>query len=284
MSTLLVLGNAAIDLTLRMERLPVPGESVLTNARQEDIGGKGLNQAVAAHRAGARVRLVAAVGADRDAALIRRSLAKEGISPDDLVSFQGPTDQSIVMLSEAGDNMIITSSDAARSIAPQTATLACAGLGSGDILLVQGNLRQDTTEAAVQQARRRGMRILANPAPLGFDWVPFLPDLDLLIVNAVEAGQIDVNRAARAIITRGADGAELLAGNDNIHVPASAVTALDTTGAGDVLTGVLAAGLWRGMDVEPALRWGMAAASMKVQRRGTISAFPDRTELANLRS
>jgi ribokinase len=282
-STLLVLGNAAVDLTLRMDRLPTPGESVLTTARREDVGGKGLNQAIAAHRAGAQVRFVAAVGADRDAVMIRRSLTQEGLNGDDLLAVSAPTDRSIVMLAEAGENMIVTSVDAAHSIGPSAAARACAGLGSGDFLLVQGNLRPDTTEAAVEQARRRGMQIVANPAPLSFDWTDLLPSLDLVIVNAVEAGQIDIAVAAQAVVTRGKEGAELLAGDNNVRIGAAPVVAVDTTGAGDVLAGVLAAGLSRGMEIETALRWGVAAACMKVQRHGTVSAFPSPSELANLR-
>ena len=283
MSTLLVLGNAAIDLTFRMGRLPAAGETMLASVALEDVGGKGLNQAVAAHRAGARVRLVAGIGQDRDSSMIRRSLSKEGLSTADLIGVGAPTDRSIVMLSEEAQNMIVTCGSAAQKMGPDIVTSACAGLGAGDILLVQGNLPRDTTLAALQQARRRGMHTIANPAPMSFDWTDLIPMLDLVIVNEVEAAQVDVRTAPCAVTTRGSEGAELQAGSTSLTIKAPSVRAVDSTGAGDVLIGVLAAGLWRGMEMEPALRWGVAAASAKVQRLGSISAFPDAAELANLR-
>ena len=283
MSTLLVMGNAAVDLKYRMARLPVAGETVVASDHHQDVGGKGLNQAVAAHRAGARVRFVAAVGADLDAAAIRRFLTQEGIGTDDLVNVSAATDRSIVMFSEGGENMIVTLGEAALSINPEAIGLACAGLGQGDHLLLQGNLRLDTTLAACEHARRRGMQIMANPSPLLFEWTHLLPMLDLLVVNEVEAAQIDVRDVANVVVTRGRTGADLRKDTETRHVDAVAVEAMDSTGAGDVLMGVMAAGRARGMELEAALRWGVAAASMKVGRIGTLSAFPTAFELEELR-
>ncbi|WP_027133562.1 PfkB family carbohydrate kinase [Geminicoccus roseus] len=284
MSTVLVLGNAAIDLTLRMERLPENGETVLAAHNHQDVGGKGLNQAVMARRAGASVRLAAAVGEDGDAAAIRHALAASGIAATDLIPVAAATDRSIVLLGAGGDNMIVTVGDAARSIGPDFAMAACAGLERDDILLVQGNLRADATVAALEAARRRGVRTMANPAPLWFDWSPMLPLLDLVVVNEVEERQIGgAGGAETLIVTLGRRGAEIRRDSGRHLVAAPPVEARDTTGAGDVLVGVLTAGLAGGMELDAALAWGVAAASTKVQRFGTLAAFPDAAKLAKLR-
>jgi ribokinase len=283
MSRVLVLGNAAVDLTLRMDRLPVQGETVLAARQREDMGGKGLNQAVMARRGGALVRLCAAVGDDPDARTIRDALAAEDIPPSDLVTVGSATDRSLVLLGSGGENMIVTLGEAARALEPEAATAACAWLGPGDILLVQGNLRADTTRAALEQAGRQGARRVANPAPLWFDWMPLLPMLDLAVVNEVEEAQLGGQAPAALVVTRGRYGAELRRDGQRRQVNAPAVEAVDTTGAGDVLVGVLVAGLAQGLGIERALTWGVAAASAKVCRAGTLAAFPTAAELAALR-
>lgn len=288
MSAILVLGNAAIDLALRLDRLPVTGETVLATGRHQDVGGKGLNQAVMAGRAGATVRLLAALGDDGDALLIRQALARENIPLADLQTVPAPTDRSVVLLGSQGDNMIVTAGMAASSLGPEVAASACARQEPGDLLLVQGNLCPKTTLTALQAAKDRGMRIVANPAPWWFDWTPLLPLLDVAVVNEVEAREMAARPSAEPpsfslIVTRGPQGAELCEAGRKWQVDAPPAKAVDTTGAGDVLVGVLTAGLAQGMTLERALRWGVAAASAKVQRLGTLSVFPDAAELATLR-
>ncbi len=283
MSRVLVLGNAAVDLTLRMDRLPVQGETVLATRQRQDMGGKGLNQAVMARRGGAIVRLCAAVGEDADAGAIRDALAAEDISPGDLVTVGSATDRSLVLLGSGGENMIVTLGEAARALEPEAAMAACAWLCPGDILLVQGNLRADTTRAALEQAGRQGVRRIANPAPLWFDWMPLLPMLDLAVVNEVEEAHLGGQAPAALVVTRGRHGAELRRDGQCRQVDAPAVEAVDTTGAGDVLVGVLVAGLAQGLEIERALAWGVAAASAKVCRAGTLAGFPTAAELAALR-
>ncbi|WP_222183382.1 PfkB family carbohydrate kinase [Geminicoccus harenae] len=284
MTRLLVLGNAALDLALRLPRLPLPGETLLADGQAGDVGGKGLNQAVAAGRCGVPVRLATALGTDAKGQRIRAALAAEGLAVEVLRSVEAPTDRSIVLVGADGQNMIVTTADQARGVDAAAAEAACAGLAPGDFLLVQGNLPADATGAALAAARQRGARTLANPSPLWFDWPPLLADVDLVLVNEPEAAMLDLGPADAVVVTRGADGAVLRdrQGRQD-EVAAPAVQAVDTTGAGDVLAGVLAAGLCLGMAPLLALRWGVAAASLKVGRQGTLRAFPDAAELQRLR-
>ena len=110
---LLVLGNAAIDLSYPVSSLPIPGETLLAGAKQVEIGGKGLNQAVVAARAGAATRLVAAVGDDWAGAMIRDRLAAEKLDPVDLHIADAPTDESIIMVTPDGENAIVSTAAAA---------------------------------------------------------------------------------------------------------------------------------------------------------------------------
>ena len=249
--SILVIGNAVVDIAYRLQRLPRPGETLLARGRTVDVGGKGLNQAVAARRAGAEVRLVAPVGHDQAARRIRDVLAREGLDPALLVTVDAPTDESVIWVAEDGENAIVSTAAAAQRLRP--ADLAAVDtLRPAEILLMQGNIPPEMIAHCLETARDRGARIVVNTAP----WVPgaelLIPMADVLVVNAGEAaglaGASVPEAAAEAlvgrgpnsvVVTLGAAGAHLLIGDTHHRFPAPAVTTVDTTGAGDVLVGVL---------------------------------------------
>lgn len=280
---LLVLGNAAIDLSYPVSRLPAPGETLLAGAKQVDIGGKGLNQAVVAARTGASTRLVAAVGDDWAGTLIRDRLAAEQLDPSDLHIVDGPTDESIVMVTPDGENAIVSTTAAAARLPLAHVVAAIDALAVGDLLLLQGNLSRASTEAALSLARQRRAVTMLNPSPIAFDYSGLLQWADIAVVNMVEAAILGPIGAGTVILTEGAHGARLLAAGQEARVPAPAVAAVDTTGAGDVVCGVIAAGLALGLAIEPALSWAMAAAARKVTRRGAFAGLPSAAELNELR-
>jgi ribokinase len=282
--TVLVLGNAAIDITYDVDRLPVPGETLLAASKRIEVGGKGLNQAVTAHRAGAAVRFVAAVGHDVAAGLILERLATEGMAVDGICRVEAPTDESLVLVAAGtGENAIVSTVAAARSLPVGRALAAVDGLDSGDLMLLQGNLGRDLTEATLRHARARGARILLNPAPIAFDYAGLFELVDVAVLNAVEAASLAPVAAGAVIVTEGAAGARLLmGGREVLQVPAPRVAAVDTTGAGDVVCGVIAAALARGLDLAQALRWAVAAAASKVTRPGAFAGLPTASELARL--
>ena len=161
---------------------------------------------------------------------------------------------------------------------------------------MQGNLGRPTTLAGLEAARAAGLRTLLNPAPIAFDYAELWPLIDVAILNEVEAkllgGSEHVDGAAAwllaagsrwIVVTLGAAGARLYDASGMTPLPAPAVTPVDTTGAGDVVCGVLTAGLTQGMAMRAAIGWAVAAASLSVTRRGTGAAFPTRAELAELR-
>lgn len=280
---LLVLGNAVIDLAYFIEHLPMPGETVLAATKHVDVGGKGLNQAVAAARAGAPTRLVAAIGGDRHGELIRAKLAAEGLATDGLQVTGSPSDESIVLVTPIGENVIVSTAAAARGLSIERAAAEIDALAPGDLLLLQGNQTESLTRAALLAAQRHGIRTMLNPSPLEFDYGGLFDMVDIAVVNAVEAAALGAMGANAVIVTDGARGARLCAAGRVDHVPAPSVMAVDTTGAGDVVCGVVAAGVVLGLPLVEALRWAMAAAACKVTRRGAFAGIPTAAEMWTLR-
>jgi ribokinase len=294
--TVVVIGSAMVDVAYRVERLPGPSESVLARGRAVDAGGKGLNQAIIAHRAGAEVRYCAGLGRDPAAAIIRARLKADGLSAAWLVSVPCATDESIVYVARSGENCIVSTDAAAKQLAPTDVEGVLMGLSPGDVLLVQGNLSREATGMCLTRARAAAATTILNPAPIDFDYADLWPLVDIVILNEIEArtltGEVENDGANAVLCRRGVCNVVLTLGSEGAlvregqglpqRVPAPAVTAVDTTGAGDVLAGVVAAGIDHGLPLMPVVRWAVAAASHKVTRPGTSSGFPTSVELAAL--
>ena len=279
--SVLVVGNAAIDRSFALERLPEPGETLLAHSSRCRLGGKGLNQAVSAARAGASVRLVAGVGGDSAADEIARYLASESVDAV-LVGGNGVTDELVIMVAPNGENTVVSTAGQAQSVTPQTIDEVLQAARPGGILLLQGNLAASTTRHALEGGGARRLQRIANAAPVAFPWAALQTHVDLLIVNAVEAPLVGPFAAAKIIVTEGPAGATLIQGGQRWHVPAPRVTAVDTTGAGDVLCGVLVAALDRQMPILEALEGAVRAAALKVTREGTSSGLPTANELREI--
>jgi ribokinase len=294
--TVVVVGNAVVDVAYQVERLPRSGETVLARERMVDVGGKGLNQAIIAHRAGAEVRLCAGLGGDPASGIIRACLEAEGLSTAWLVSVPCATDESIVYVARSGENCIVSTDQAAKHLAPTHAEAVFVGVAPGHVLLLQGNLSREVTAMCLARAHAAEATTILNPAPITFDYTGLWPMVDIAILNQIEAqtltGEVKVDAATAVLRSRGAGKVVLTLGPEGAlvheapgppqHLPAPAVIAVDATGGGDVLAGVVAASIDRGLPLVPAVRWAVAAASRKVTRRGTSSGFPTSDELAAL--
>lgn len=295
MTRVVVIGNATVDVIQRVERFARPGETLLCTDMVVCAGGKGLNQAMAAARTAAPTRLHAPAAADSLGEMLARAASDEPGLEVDWLAVAPPTDVSTIWIDAAGENMIVSAAAAAASMDAAQAATACASLGAGDVLLVQGNLSQAATAAALAQARAQGARTVLNTAPMRPWMLALLAGVDVVIANAVEAAELSDHDAdpeaallragaAAAIVSRGRDGAVLATRHGRVTVEAAAVTAVDTAGAGDVLAGTLAGLLAQGSRLEAALQVAVAAASLSVTRRGTTPSFPSRDEVAALRS
>lgn len=287
MSRVFVLGNAGMDLSLGMVRLPMPGETLVADTVARAPGGKGLNQAVVAARAGADVIFMAPLGQDSEAARLREALGAEPLSFEPLV-LDCATDLSVIMVTPEGENSIVTAGLAAEGLSADEAAGFARRVREEDWLLLQGNLSLAATRAAMEACAGS---ILFNTAPLRWPVETLLPLCQLVIANAVEAECITACReeaaaerllalgARRAIITLGGEGAILAERDGLVRVSAPQVSVIDSTGAGDTLCGVLAAGLARGLTLPQALAQAQRAAADTVTRAGAFAALPGRASL-----
>lgn len=293
MSRVLVIGNATIDLILPVASLPAPGETVLAAPALRCPGGKGLNQALASSRLGVPTTLLAPIGDDQDGRFLAAAMASEGLATEWITSGHA-TDLSIIAIADGGENIIISTAASAQSMTPEIAERAASALQPGEILVLQGNLSEATTVAAHHAARSVGVRTIFNTAPIAWNQAKLAADVDVVVANAGEAlhltgleGEAAALRlvevgARAAIVTRGAAPTILAAEPGVSLLPIAQVGAVDTSGAGDVTVGILAAGLAKGMTLEQALKLALSAASLSVTRHGTSLSFPSASELAAL--
>lgn len=284
---LLVVGNVTEDLGFQVPHLPQPGETLICDARSSDLGGKGLNQAVIAARCGVAVSLLAPVGRDSVADRARALVESENLDAN-LVDIIDRTDQSVISVSNSGENTIISSALAADSLDPSRGSASVAGFGAGDSLLVQGNLSMETTRAVLTAAHEHGVITYANPSPIRWDWKTMFSLVDTAVVNRLELAtlsgvdSVDAGIAAlraagcsRVLVTLGAEGAILADERGSRVQSAIQTTVVDTAGAGDTFCGVFVAREILGDTTQCALARAAEAAAITVSRRGTHGAFPD---------
>ena len=274
--TLVVFGSANADIIFRLPGLPAPGETVLGQAGHAIAGGKGLNQAVAAARAGAAVRFAGCVGADAHGAMLRAALAGAQVDTACLAEAAEPTGLAAVLVDRQGRNQIAVSSGA-----NGLALGAAAPVIAGGVLLLQMEVPAAENTALMHRARAAGMRIILNLAPAAA--LPGLPEI--LVLNEVEAGFLAAGLGCSAsatalhaslgctvLRTLGAAGAEAASAEGDWLVPGFAVAVADTVGAGDAWCGALAADLLRGVALAPAMRFANAAGALACTRAGAWSA------------
>ncbi|MGB8209046.1 MAG: PfkB family carbohydrate kinase, partial [Mycobacterium sp.] len=243
MTRVCVVGSVNMDMGFDVETLPHPGETVLATAVRSTPGGKGANQAVAAARAGAQVQFVGAVGDDSAAAALREHLKANGVGTEGLITSPGPSGSAIVVVDCAGENLIVVAPGANGRLTLDSAGLR--GLVSDcDVLLLQLEIPVTTVTAAAREAHSAGATVIVNASPSGADpgQLAELAELtDVVVVNEAEAAHW-VWPAAHRVITRGAQGVTYTGNGQELKITPPAVQAVDTSGAGDVFAGVLAAG------------------------------------------
>ena len=289
-----VVGNLCFDTTLTVPRFPEPGETLVALNSRTGLGGKGINQAVAAARAGASVICHAAIGA-ADLETVTRTLAGEDrltLSPS---AFAMPSDTSTILVRPDGENLIVSVTACARALDALAGGPLAEVASPGDLVLMQGNLAPGPTFACLAGARRRGACTMFNPSPMWPDASPDWNMIDWLVLNAGELVRLtrdpDPRRGAArlldrgvgaAAVTLGARGALLVTRDQCCSVSAPPVVALDSTGAGDVFCGVLAALLTSRVEPGEALARATAAASFSVTRLGALDGCPTAGDLATL--
>lgn len=289
-----VLGSTNLDLIGTVSRIPRPGETVPGGAFAMAAGGKGANQALAARRAGAEVRMFCAAGTDSFADEALRLLRADGVDMGALKTVPGATGIAMIFVDTGGENVIAILPGANAAMGENEAEAALAGLAPGSILLLQQEIPQAATARALALARAQGVTSILNTAPF-LDSTPELArKASIVIANETEFALLAGNRKAplealmtewavtngqTVIVTLGADGARAATPTQSLAVPAHPVDPVDTVGAGDTFCGYLAAGLDAGLALEPALRRATVAASLACRKPGAQPAIPHAAEV-----
>lgn len=288
---IVVVGSVNIDLVVQVRRLPKAGETLLGSDYSLHHGGKGGNQATAAARAGAQVRLVAKAGIDSFADDLIDGLASEGIDVHAVQRVARPSGVAFINVLPDGENSIIVAPGANADLSPDD--LEPEWFEGASAVSLQLEVPLETVLAAARLGREAGALTVLNLAPAEQLSAAQLADIDVLLVNESEAAsqlgvdEVDAEAAVvqlaqlvpMAVLTVGARGAYWARGSDSGHVPARTVNVTDTTGAGDAFAGAFITHLSTGASLEDAVRFGVAAGGLAVTREGAQSSMPELEEI-----
>ena len=284
-----IVGSVNVDLVVRVEHLPAPGETVLGGRFSTHDGGKGANQAVAATRAGAAVTLIGAIGTDEHGHRALEALRAERLDLDRLRQLDAErTGVALIVVGPRGENQIAVAPGA--NEAWQLDDEDRARIAASDVLLTNHEVPPEVVAEALRVAHAAGVRTILNPAParalsaevlqLGPILTPNEHELVVAIVNdqtetALE--ELAARHAGPIVVTQGAAGALVVEAGREERFPGHAVdTVIDTTGAGDTFNGVLAAWLASGSALADAVRAANLAASRSVATAGAREGMPHR--------
>jgi ribokinase len=282
---IVVFGSINIDLVIAAPTLPAPGETVIGESYRLAPGGKGANQALAAARDGAHVLLVGAVGKDGFADGALALLRAGGVELSLFESADRPTGCAAVTVAAGGENMITVAAGANRLA--RADRVPEAALGPDTIMLAQMEVPPAEVARLIERAKQRGCRVMLNLAPAVPLSAETLRQIDVLVANETEAASLDRAPADLAVacrlvlvVTRGERGASAyLPDGSEIAVPALALAAIDTTGAGDTFVGVLAAALDAHLPLAEALRRASIAAGLSCRSPGAQPSMPTRAAI-----
>lgn len=294
-----VFGSFVVDLTGRTPHMPVPGETVLGSSFKMGAGGKGSNQAVAAHRAGADVTLVTKVGKDVFATVATDFYKKEQMDLSYILEDEEKeTGCALILVDEnSAQNEIVVISGACGNITAEDVERCRDLIESADILLLQLEINFDALYQVIDIAHAAGVKVILNPAPAAVLPDDVMKKIDLVTPNETEAqiltgvtiqNKEDAKKAAEVfmekgvkevVITLGSMGAFAMSSEKSELLGRLSVDAVDTTGAGDAFNGGFVMALAEGMDLFTALRYGNVTGALSVTKYGTAPAMPTRAEI-----
>ncbi len=295
---IVVVGSYATGLTMRVERLPSPGETLLAKGYRVDFGGKGSNQAVACARLGAKVSFVAMIGQDSFGDMALGLYREEEINVDSVIQIPGvPTGVGFITVDANGNNCITIDPGANDLLTAAEVSQCFDKFPSGAIVLTQLEIPVESAAAAMARGRERGALTILNPAPVRILPQSVLQMVDILTPNQTEAKVLTgrspntavapetvardlIDSGVKEIVmTLGEEGALIVTANSSLHIPAIRVTATDTTGAGDSFNAGLAMALACGAKLEDAVRFAVVTGGLAVTREGVIPSLPRRDEV-----
>lgn len=295
---IVVIGSCNTDMVINLERLPLPGETLIGGKFFMNPGGKGANQAVAAARLGGEVDFVAKVGNDPFGKRAIEQYKAEGIDVKHVFTDEEePSGVALIMVDAHGENCIAVASGANARLLPADINRAKEIIDEADIILMQLETPMETVEHVAHMGKKAGKKVILNPAPAHALSDELLKCLYMLIANETEAEFIsgtqitDMDSVARAadiiadkgvenvVITLGSKGAFIKEKGNYHQVPARKVKAVDATAAGDTFCGAVCVALSEGRNITEAVDFANRCAAITVTRMGAQSSVPHRREV-----
>jgi ribokinase len=296
---IVVVGSFAVGLTMKTERFPSAGETVLGSGYRTDHGGKGSNQAVGCARLGAKVSFVACIGKDPFGEMALRLYGEEGVDARWVRQMaERPTGVGFILVKpSSGENCIALDPGANDLLSAAAVAEGDSALDSADVVLTQLEIPASAAEAAMSHGRAHGAITVLNPAPARALQPAVLQNVEILTPNEAEAkvllghvpeAGIHPSQLARellrlgprnVVVTRGERGAFIATRSWEKEVPALKVPAVDTTGAGDAFNAGLAVALAHGTDLEAAVNFAVITGGLAVTKDGVVPALPRMAEV-----
>lgn len=295
---IVVIGSCNTDMVINLERLPLPGETLIGGKFFMNPGGKGANQAVAAARLGGKVEFVAKVGNDPFGKRAIEQYKAEGIDVKHILTDEEqPSGVALIMVDAQGENCIAVASGANAKLLPPDIDRVKELITDSDIILMQLETPLETIEHVARMGKKADKKVILNPAPAQALHDSLLSNLYMLIANETEAEFIsgtqitDMDSVARAadiigdkgvenvVITLGSKGAFIKEKSNYHQVPARKVKAVDATAAGDTFCGAVCVALAEGRSITEAVEFANRCAAITVTRMGAQSSVPHRREV-----
>ena len=295
---IVVIGSSNIDLIMKKDHLPAKGETVIGGFLMQVYGGKGANQAVAAARAGGNVVFVCCVGNDAYTPQMVRNYQNENIDTHFVFHEKNiASGHAMIMVDNEGENIISVAPGANSLLLPEKIEKASRIFDDAALIVMQFEIPEETIKHVIDIANRKNIPVMWNVAPArAFDFT-YIPKVNILVLNGVEAGflaemtvtnEADAESAAqilldkgveKVIITLGEKGAFVLTRQEKVSVLSYKVKAVDTTAAGDTFCGALAVAMTEEKNLKESLQFASAAAAISVTRMGAQPSAPDRNEI-----
>jgi len=302
MEKILVIGSSNTDLITTMDHFPAAGETLTGGVFQQAMGGKGANQALAAHRSGGDVTFMTSLGKDAYGLNALQYYRDQGLE----VSLSLLTDHvssgiAMIWVDKKGENCIVVIPGANQLLSPEYVLAHQQAIDTADIIVLQMEIPYETIKTVCRIASRKGKKIILNVAPAAPLEEEILQSVHMLVVNQTEAELLTGERIDRigeeaivdlllatgvrnVVLTLGKKGSLYKNNQELLRIPAFQVEAVDTTAAGDTFCGALAARLSRGEDMKTSLEFAAAAAALCVTRMGAQPSIPTEAEVVEFLS
>jgi len=295
-----VVGSYGVGMTMRLQRVPGPGETLSGGEFSAGPGGKGSNQAIGAARLGAQVSFLTCIGDDVLAEEARSLWNRENVDATHVIVGSQPTMVGFILVEDSGENRIIIASGALRELTPEHVETFRETMAQADMVVVSMEIPTDAVVAALRIAKEEGTLTLLNPAPASplppeaWNWIDVLTpnqsegqillglDADHGLANLEVVSALRERTNAKIVLTLGAGGSLLDDNSSVATVSAFPVQqVVDTTGAGDSFTAALAVALCEGLSFAESVEFASAAGAHTVTVPGVIDALPTRANLAS---